>query len=81
MQTETEVLSCAPTRNIVSTPIYGGVEVKGPKPLHALVSQTAISIMPTLASVCTRGGPLQMVKISKHSAGNLKVMRIRGYFH
>ena len=49
-----------------------GVEVPRPEALRASVSQTTIFIMPTLASVCSTGGRLQMVKISKRSIGKLK---------
>ena len=40
-----------------------GVEVHRPEALRASVSRTTIFIMPTLASVCSTGGRLQMVKI------------------
>ena len=49
-----------------------GAEVRRPDALHASVSRTTIFIMPTLASVCSTGGRLQMVKISKRSIGKLK---------
>ena len=65
--TETEVLPCVPARNNVLILIDGGAEVRGPKSLHASVSRRTILIMPTLASGCSTGGFLQMVKISKHS--------------
>ena len=70
--TEAQVLPCAPARNNVSIPSYWGVEVRRPKALRASVSQITIFIMPTRASVCSTGGPLQMVKISKRSLGKLK---------
>ena len=43
-----------------------------PQALRATVSRTTIFIMPTLESVCSTGGRLQMVKISKRSIGKLK---------
>ena len=55
-------MPCAPARNNVSIPSYRGVDVRRPEALHASVSQTTIFIMPTLASVCSTGGRLQMVK-------------------
>ena len=58
-----------PPRNNVSIPSYRVVEVRRPEALHASVSRTTIFIMPTLASVCSTGGRLQMVKISKRSIG------------
>ena len=70
--TEAQVLACAPARNNVSIPSYRGVEVRRPEALRASVSRITIFIMPTLASVCSTGGCLQMVKISKHSIGKLK---------
>ena len=70
--TEAQVLTCAPARNNVSIPSYRGVEVRRPEALRASVSRTTIFIMPTLASVCSTGGRLQMVKISKRSIGKLK---------
>ena len=70
--TEAQVLPCAPARNNVSIPSYQGVEVRRPKALRASVPRTTIFIMPTLASVCSTGGRLQMVKISKRSIGKLK---------
>ena len=70
--TEAQVLPCAPTRNNVSIPSYRGVEVRRPEALRASVSRTTIFIMPTRASVCSTGGRLQMVKISKRSVGKLK---------
>ena len=70
--TEAQVLPCAPARNNVSIPSYRGVEVRHPEDLRASVSRTTIFIMPTLASVCSTGGRLQMVKISKRSIGKLK---------
>ena len=48
------------------------MEVRRPEALGASVSRTTIFIMPTLASVCSTGGRLQMVKISKRSIGKLK---------
>ena len=63
---------CAPARNNVSIPSYRGVEVRRPEALRASVSRTTIFIMPTRASVCSTGGRLQMVKISKRSVGKLK---------
>ena len=44
---------------------YRGVEVHRPEALRASISRTTIFIMPTRASVCSTGGRLQMVKISK----------------
>ena len=70
--TEAKALPCTPARNNVSIPSYWGAEVHGPETLHASVSRTTIFFMPTLASVCSRGGRLQMVKISKRSVGKLK---------
>ena len=70
--TDTQVLPCAPARINVSIPSYQGAEVRRPESLHASVSRTTIFIMPTLASVCSTGGRLQMVKISKRSIGKLK---------
>ena len=70
--TDAKALPCAPARNNVSIPSYWGAEVRGPETLHASVSRTTIFIMPTLASVCSTGGRLQMVKISKRSVGKLK---------
>ena len=70
--TEAQVLPCAPARNNVSIPSYQGVEVRRPEALRASVSRTTIFIMPTRASVCSTGGRLQMVKISKRSVGKLK---------
>ena len=70
--TESQVLPCAPARNNVLIPSYRGAEVRGAKILRASVSRTTLSIMPTLASVCSTGGRLQMVKISKRSVGKLK---------
>ena len=61
-----------PPRNNVSIPSYRGVEFLRPEDLGASVSRTTIFIMPTLASVCSTGGRLQMVKISKRSIGKLK---------
>ena len=55
--------------NIMS---YRGAEVRRPEALRASVSRTTIFIMPTLASVCSIRGRLQMVKISKRSIGKLK---------
>ena len=70
--TEAQVLPCAPARNNVSIPSYRGAEDRGAETLHASVSRTTLFIMPTRASVCSTGGCLQMVKISKRSVGNLK---------
>ena len=70
--TEAQVLPCATARNNVSIPSYRGAEVRRPEALRASVSRTTIFIMPTLASVCSTGGLLQMVKISKRSIGKLK---------
>ena len=70
--TEAQVLPCAPARNNVSIPSYRGVEVRRPETLRASVSRTTIFIMPTRASVCSTGGRLQMVKMSKRSVGKLK---------
>ena len=70
--TEAKALPCAPDHNNVLIPSYRGAEVRGPETLHASVSRTTIFIMPTLASVCSTGGRLQMVKISKRSVGKLK---------
>ena len=70
--TEAQVLPCPPARNNVSIPSYRGAEDRGAKTLRASVSRTTLSIMPTLASVCSTGGRLQMVKISKRSVGKLK---------
>ena len=65
-------MPCAPARNNVSIPSYRGVLVSRPEVIRASVSRTTIFIMPTLASVCSTGGRLQMVKISKRSIGKLK---------
>ena len=70
--TEAQVLACAPARNNVSILIYQGAEDRGAKTLRISVSRTTLFIMPTLASVCSTGGRLQMVKISKRSVGKLK---------
>ena len=70
--TEAQVLPCAPARNNVSIPSYRGAEVRGAQLLRASVSRTTLFIMPTLASVCSTGGRLQMVKISKRSIRKLK---------
>ena len=70
--TEAQVLPCAPARNNVSIPSYRVVEVRCPEALCAFVPRTTIFIMPTLASVCSTGGRLQMVKISKRSIRKLK---------
>ena len=59
-------------RNNVSIPSYGGVDVRCPEDLRASVSRTTIFIMPTLASVCSTGGRLQMLNILKRSIGKLK---------
>ena len=71
-QTEAQVLQCAPARNNVLIQSYRGAEDRGAETLWASVSRTTFSIMPILASVCSTGGCLQMVKISKHSVGKLK---------
>ena len=65
-------MPCAPARNNVSIPSYRGAEVRGPENLHTSVLRTTIFIMPTRASVCSTGGRLQMVKVSKRSVGKLK---------
>ena len=65
-------MPCAPARNNVSLQSYRGAEVRLPEALRASVSRTTIFIMPTLALVCSTGGRLQMVKISKRSVGKLK---------
>ena len=65
-------MPCAPARNNVLILSYRGAEVHRPEALRASVSQTPIFIMPTLALVCSTGGRLQMVKISKLSVGKLK---------
>ena len=65
-------MPCAPARNNVSIPSYRGAEVRGAQMLRASVSRTTLFIMPTLASVCSTGGRLQMVKISKRSIRKLK---------
>ena len=70
-------MPCAPARNNVSIPSYQGAEVRGPEALRASVSRTTIFIMPTLASVCSTGGRLQMVKISKRSIGKLNFHHFR----
>ena len=70
--TEAQVLPCAPTRNNVSIPSYRGEEDHGAETLRASVQRTTLFIMPTLLSVCSTGGRLQMVKISKRSVGKLK---------
>ena len=70
--TEAQVLQCARARNNVSIPSYRGAEVRGAQTLCASVSRTTLFIMPTLASVCSTGGCLQMVKISKRSIRKLK---------
>ena len=49
-----------------------GCRVRRPEALRASVLRTTIFIMPTLASVYSTGGRLQMVKISKRSIGKLK---------
>ena len=56
--TEAQVLPCAPACNNVWIPSYRGVEVRRPEALRAPVLRTTIFIMPTLASVCSTGGPL-----------------------
>ena len=49
-----------------------GAEDRGAETLRASVSRTTLFIMPKRASVCSTGGRLQMVKISKRSVGKLK---------
>ena len=71
--TEAQVLPCAPAHNNVWIPSYRGAEDRGAEKLRASVSRTTLFIMPTLASVCSTGGRLQMVKISKCSVGKLKL--------
>ena len=70
--TEAQVLPCAPARNNVLIPSYGGAEVRSAETLRASISRTTLFIMPTLASVCSTGGRLQMVKISKRSVAKFK---------
>ena len=70
--TEAQVLPCASARNNVSIPSYRGAEARGAQMLRASVSRTTLFIMPTLASVCSTGGRLQMVEILKHSIRKLK---------
>ena len=70
--TEAHVLPCAPARNNVSIQSYRGAEVRLPEALRASVSRTTIFIMPTLASICSTGDRLQMVKISKRSVEKVK---------
>ena len=65
-------MPCAPARNNVSILSYPGAKDRGAEKLRATVSRNTLSIMPTLASVCSTGGRLQMVKISKRSVGKLK---------
>ena len=65
-------MPCAPARNNVSIQSYRGAEVRLPEALRAFIWRTTIFIMPTLASVCSMGGRLQMVNISKRSVGKLK---------
>ena len=62
----------APARNNVSIQSYRGAEDRGAETLRTSVSRTTLSILPTLASVCSTGGHLQMVKISKRSVRKLK---------
>ena len=52
--------------------VIGVWKSAAPEALRASVSRTTIFIMPTRASVCSTGGRLQMVKISKRSVGKLK---------
>ena len=59
--TEAHVLPCAPARNNVSIPSYQVAEDRRAETLRASVSRTTLFIMPTLASVCSTGGHLQMV--------------------
>ena len=70
--TEAQVLPCSPARNNVLIPSYRGAEDRGAETLRATGSRTTLFIMPTLASFCSTGGRLQMVKISKRSVGKLK---------
>ena len=70
--TEAQELPCTPAHNNVSIPSYRGAEDRGTETLRASGSRTTLFIMPTLASVCSTGGRLQMVKISKRSVGKLK---------
>ena len=70
--TEAQVLQCALARNNFSIPSYRGAEVPGAQMLRASISRITLFIMPTLASVCSTGGRLQMVKISKRSIRKLK---------
>ena len=70
--TEAQVLPCAPARNNVSILSYRGAEVRSAQMFRASVSRTTLFIMPTLASVCSTGGRLQMVKISKRSIRKFK---------
>ena len=65
-------MPCTPARNNVSIPSYRGAEDRGAETFRASGSRTTLFIMPTLASVCSTGGRLQMVKISKRSVGKLK---------
>ena len=44
--TEAQVLPCAPARNNVLIPSYGGAEVRGAETLRASVSRTTLFIMP-----------------------------------
>ena len=69
---EAQVLPCAPACSNVSIPSYRGAEDRRAETLRASVSRTTLFIMPTLASVCSTGGHLQMVKISKRSVRKLK---------
>ena len=69
---EAQVLPCTPASNNVSIPSYQGAENRAAETLRASVSRTTFFIMPTLASVCSTGGRLQMVKISKRSVRKLK---------
>ena len=66
------MLPCSSARNNVSIPSYQGAAVRGAETLRAYISRTTFFIVPTLASVCSIGGRLQMVKISKLSVGKLK---------
>ena len=70
--TEAQLLPCASACNNVSIPSYQGAEDRSAETLRAIVSRTTLSIMPTLASVCSTGGRLQMVKISKRSVRKFK---------
>ena len=59
------------TRSNVSIPSYRGAEDRSAETLRASISRTTLFII-MLASVCSMGGRLQMVKSSKRSIGKLK---------